>query len=641
MKKLYLLFGLAFLYTQVEAQNGRLVNTQTLQSIPNDQIDLKSNKSVNKKAKAPGAVIYSENFGSGGPQGVNLPLGWTTVDNTGGSNYWLWSNSAPGGQYSGNVQPLNSTTGTNGYLMLPSGLFNTPAPPGGFRPMDAIVTSPAIPINAGISSYFVEFEQYLNYCCSSTDESVLEVSADGVNWDTYDATSNRAPNTPTPNGQLFSIDVSQTLAFEDTAYIRFRQTGPSHYFWMIDDLKLIEGDPNFIETTKNRIVFGDTFQFKPNYTRVPNFMLPPAQAEAIVSNPGVTTQNNVYLHAEYFHDSTLMGPPGVQLFQHDSTLISASFTGGSVDTSQTNLLVIPYEGGLRARIYAKTDSFNQVSVSTYEDYEFFIGDTVIARDRGVLFGGAGPSNYQGGGNDGDRYGSLITVGGVGGYVNSISVYVSTNSSVVGSAIAPMIWEFDQSQSTLSNALSTVRLQGLVPVTITSAMLGTWISLPFTFSTGNNQLIAGKQYVIGWEQISGASSGANFLAGRDYAIEPYSPSFTNFIYLNGNSPLWGWVSVVAGVRANIYPSPVGLSENSTAIGFNMFPNPSNGVFKISSNTDLINSIEVVNIYGELVYSIQLPANKKEQILSLSHLSKGIYFVKVSSNESQLTKKIVLQ
>ena len=66
-----------------------------------------------------------------------------------------------------------------------------------------------------------------------------------------------------------------------------------------------------------------------------------------------------------------------------------------------------------------------------------------------------------------------------------------------------------------------------------------------------------------------------------------------------------------------------------------------IFKISSNTELINSIEVINIYGELVYSKQLPANKKEQLLSLSHLSKGIYFVKVSLNESQLTKKIVLQ
>ena len=641
MKKLYLLFSLAFLYSQSNAQNEQFVSTQLLQSIPSVQIDFKSYKSAVQNSKAPGTVIYSEDFGSGGPQGNNLPLGWTTVDITGGSNYWLWGNSAPGGQYSGNVQALNSTTRANGYLMLPSDLYNTPAPLGGFRPMDAIVTSPPISINSAVSSYFVEFEQYLNYCCSPTDESVLEVSADGVNWDTYDASSNRAPNTPTPNGQLFSIDVSQTLAFENTAYIRFRQTGPSHYFWMIDDLKLIEGDPNFIETTKNRIVFGDTFQIKPNYTKVPNFMLPPAQAEAIVNNPGVTTQNNVFLHAEYYHDSTLMGQSGVQLFQHDSVLVSANYQGGSVDTSQTSLLMVPHEGGLRARIYAKTDSFNKTNVSVYEDYEFFIGDTVIARDRGVFFGGAGPSNYQGGGNDGDRYGSLITVGGVGGYVNSISVYVSTSSSVVGSGIVPMIWEFDQSQSTLSNALSIVRLQGLVPVTITTAMQGTWINLPFTFSTGNNQLIAGKQYVIGWEQISGASSGANFLAGRDYAVEPYSPALSNFVYLNDASPRWGWVSVVAGIRANIYPSPVGLSENSTATRFKMFPNPSNGVFKISSNTELINSIEVINIYGELVYSKQLPANKKEQLLSLSHLSKGIYFVKVSLNESQLTKKIVLQ
>ena len=188
---------------------------------------------------------------------------------------------------------------------------------------------------------------------------------------------------------------------------------------------------------------------------------------------------------------------------------------------------------------------------------------------------------------------------------------------------------------------SVKYQGLIPTTITSSMLGSWIHLPFTFATGSNQLIAGKQYAIGWEQVNGASTGAHFLAGRDYAIEPYSPALSNFVYLNDASPRWGWVSVVAGIRANIYPSPVGMIENKATSAFELYPNPSKGEIKISSDKEWINSIDVVNIYGELVYTKQIPAYKKEQLLSLSHLSKGIYFIKVSSNDSKLTKKIVLQ
>ena len=111
-----------------------------------------------QKAPPSGATIFlSEDFGTGSP--TSLPTGWSVTNLSAvTANRWIWSNSAPGGQYSLNVPALASTTANNGYMSLPCDLYNTPFPSGGPNAMDTYFESPSFAIGSNVGSVIVEYQ---------------------------------------------------------------------------------------------------------------------------------------------------------------------------------------------------------------------------------------------------------------------------------------------------------------------------------------------------------------------------------------------------------------------------------------------------------------------------------------------------
>ena len=85
------------------------------------------------------------------------------------------------------------------------------------------------------------------------------------------------------------------------------------------------------------------------------------------------------------------------------------------------------------------------------------------------------------------------------------------------------------------------------------------------------------------------------------------------------------------------------EDCSAIGENMsqslelYPNPTNGVLNFNGNT-LVEDIQVIDNHGKIVFEVNL--NSFKGSLDLSHLNRGIYFVKASSNSGLIHKKIIL-
>ena len=78
---------------------------------------------------------------------------------------------------------------------------------------------------------------------------------------------------------------------------------------------------------------------------------------------------------------------------------------------------------------------------------------------------------------------------------------------------------------------------------------------------------------------------------------------------------------------------GVTENDVN-SVQVWPNPTNGIVHIEAGD--INKVEVYNLLGQLA----LTAEKVETI-DLSHLEKGVYFVKVKQNSKNLVTKIVKQ
>ena len=71
---------------------------------------------------------------------------------------------------------------------------------------------------------------------------------------------------------------------------------------------------------------------------------------------------------------------------------------------------------------------------------------------------------------------------------------------------------------------------------------------------------------------------------------------------------------------------------------VFPNPSDGIFNIVlDNSDSPYSIEILSFSGQKVFEKQ---NATDSVLSVSHLSSGIYIAKITRDSKTIIKKIVI-
>lgn len=87
--------------------------------------------------------------------------------------------------------------------------------------------------------------------------------------------------------------------------------------------------------------------------------------------------------------------------------------------------------------------------------------------------------------------------------------------------------------------------------------------------------------------------------------------------------------------------IGIEENAWIETFTVHPNPSNGVISISA--ELLNNananLEVLNLQGQVIYSSELGSSINETI-DLSHVTNGMYMVRLSSEAGVHTEKIMI-
>ena len=88
--------------------------------------------------------------------------------------------------------------------------------------------------------------------------------------------------------------------------------------------------------------------------------------------------------------------------------------------------------------------------------------------------------------------------------------------------------------------------------------------------------------------------------------------------------------------------VGIQEvlvSATEIG--VFPNPSNGIFEISSMSAQSINLIIFNEQGQQILSSELPTPSENNIIDLSNQLPGIYFAHVSQGAQHWVKKLVLR
>ena len=108
-----------------------------------------------------------------------------------------------------------------------------------------------------------------------------------------------------------------------------------------------------------------------------------------------------------------------------------------------------------------------------------------------------------------------------------------------------------------------------------------------------------------------------------------------------NPTTGWVGTfnISNLVGGIYKysgSITGIPSKIEPNEFNIYPNPTKGVFTIDNVKDY--KIDIYNNLGQHVYSEQNNSSKK--LIDLSKQNVGNYIIRITSDENTTTKKLII-
>ena len=83
---------------------------------------------------------------------------------------------------------------------------------------------------------------------------------------------------------------------------------------------------------------------------------------------------------------------------------------------------------------------------------------------------------------------------------------------------------------------------------------------------------------------------------------------------------------------------GIAENNEQNDFIVSPNPTSGQFQITSDELRITNVEIYNVLGEKVYSLN--HSFTHSLINLSAQPSGVYFLQIKTEQGNMTKKIVI-
>lgn len=269
MKKISILFSTLALAVVLHAQSLQKPASEVPFAIGNVTMDevissrQAGQEQLSKTRPARGDQFFCEDF-SNGFDGNN-PFGAWTIEDSGDNSIWMMATaSSPAGEFSSNLDPLESPTADNGWVIFDCDLFNTPISDG-YEDVTGWLYAPVLDCSA-LNSVIVEYYQYFRYCCFSTSPLTLEVSTNGgTDWTIFPGHGDfvQSTNTLSANPLLTVVDISCVASGEEEVQLRWGfnsavATGYSHYFWGLDDICVYE-NPAVNDLEIVQVMNGDIF----------------------------------------------------------------------------------------------------------------------------------------------------------------------------------------------------------------------------------------------------------------------------------------------------------------------------------------------------------------------------------------------
>lgn len=182
----------------------------------------------------------------------------------------------------------------------------------------------------------------------------------------------------------------------------------------------------------------------------------------------------------------------------------------------------------------------------------------------------------------------------------------------------------------TNSCNTSNNYNWLKITLEGTMsnkmgIGSWIEIQVA---GNKQY----RYTLLGEGYISQNSGAEFIGLKSNTIVDYVKV--------------KWLSGIEDIIYNVNANQTVHFEEGSTLSANEFyrneilvyPNPNNGIFQIKFSNEDNHDLEIYNIHGVKVFD--QPNYRSSEIINISNLSKGVYFLKANNSDNQFIQKIIL-
>jgi hypothetical protein len=621
MKRLYIICGMAVLALGVNAQG---IDKSSLKQLPSQlSLNKKASSTVTDQQKAPGDIIWTEDFTTG------IPAGWSTVDNNGMGYDWVINNADITADFT-STTAIASTSGGNHMLLF--GDENNVG--GGSTPMDAYFQTAAISMGTGYPAVSIRFEQKFRECCTGAASMNVIVSRDaaftpGATTVAYNTNSaSVAVNATSADPLMTSINISAVAGggYAGDIYIRFHKTINSHYFWMVDDIELFETES--FDISLNADSWYHNPLYKIQYSLIPLDQVAGISFDGTIQNLGGSAMPNTSLSANVSGAGTgTVNSTPINLAPVTTIVAeTAPFTPSALGVYNTLITV--------AGDSAETDLSNNNSTGIFEVTNFVYG-----KDSDVMTGSFGPFDDDGDGID-DPYevyaeyelnaatdftGMLLCVSGATS-VGAEIYYNFYHEDVASGTIVP---EYD-------GLLVPVPMYTITAADITSATTTNWITLPYPTVISVDPAISQAVYPVAGYNIDPVN----------FAVSGTAADTSNYLTVFGTTAgETGYFITSTPMMRLSQDLNIGIDEadlGGIALGQNM-PNPfnANTIVPFSLINAATVEFTVTDLMGKIVERQELgtlSSGDHTIDFEAGNLAGGIYYYTVSANGKSTTKKM---
>jgi hypothetical protein len=578
MKKIYILAFAAMLSTAGIAQKSmqRPVGSETAKASTHTKGLLSAENTALRSSRA---LIWSDDF--------STPANWTMANTGVPPRDWVITNAVPANLVTAGFDAtFTSTSGGN------FALYNSDA--GGSGAVDNANLTIVTPINlTGYGNVMLTFDQYY---AKYADVVKVQISTDGLAWTDFVVNTAYAANQASTNPEVVTVDISSVATNQATVWVRFNFTGAWDYAWMIDDVAINAALPTPADVAGLEVYIPS------------GCMLTTVPVEFWIKNNGTLPATG--FDVRYIVNG---GTPVVETYTGTipaGDTVLYTFTS-MLDMTAPGLYDITAVATITSDADATNDSANWLAES--------VAPATIPYMTGFENTVADLSGWTVLDNDGT------------GYTFGLSPVALTGTQ--------SLWAFENNIATASNDWAFSRCIDMVAAT--NYRIKYWTRLTtgyegsFGVSTGMTADVAGMTQTIKALTPLAATS-LWVIDSADFMVPTTGTYYVGLNAVNTNAA--ASLSIrIDDLSIMEVVSGVGISESANS-DLSVYPSPSTGVFNI--NVNAVNAqIEVYDIVGKRVYAENQLA-KGTNVINLTNLAEGAYFVKVISGSKVSTQKIII-